>query len=160
MCDAGTRKKSRNISKKILLLRGAAYGTRRINMRRIILKLGGKSLPGENSKACYFTQTAARWFNNSRNVTPSPKQTRRLASGVRCPWPAPQYRDVILRSHMVSCRGCNCRSGAITRLSRQRSRVRGTFQGRSSAPLPCGRNKGISTEALLSLAGALPTKRR
>lgn len=35
------------------------------------------------------------------------------------------WRNVILRSHMVSCRGCNCCSGAITRLSRQRPRVRG-----------------------------------
>jgi len=62
-------------------------------VRRYYSKVGTR-YRRENSEVCYFTQTAARWFNNSGNVTPSPNKH----CAVQAAWAAPQYGDVILRS--------------------------------------------------------------
>lgn len=144
-------KKSRrknNIRRKFCL------SAARINMRRIILKLGGTRARTVrlviSRKRRHGDLTIAEMLHRPQN-----KHDASQAVAGTAVW-----RDVILRSHMVSCRGCNCRSEAITRLSRQRSRVRGTSQGRTSAPLPCGRNKGISTGGFIKPGRGPPTKRR
>lgn len=70
-------------------------------------------------EACYFMQTSTRRLSKGENVTPVQKQTLRRVSDARCVVIVTlQYGNVILRSHMVSCRECNCRSRAITRLLR------------------------------------------